>query len=320
MAILVTGGSGLVGAILTRFLAEKGEQVWVFDKWKGTQRFLGIEDRVRITQGDLGNFSKVLETVKASAPRVIYHLGGMLSLPCNADPQSAFSSNVAGTYHVLEAARLFNVPKVIFSSTRGTYGLDIQTPVIDDFTLQRPETMYGSTKVFAELLGRFYRGKYGIDFRALRFPSVIGPGTQSTGLSMYNALAVEKAFYGEAYDIFVEPEVRCPVLYFKDAARSLLLLEATPPEKIQTVCYLIAGVKPPISAGELVAEIKKHLPKAAFHFKPDPAAMAFHNKVSRYTLDDSRAEKEWGWKVEYSLAKMIADYLAELRANSERYR
>jgi nucleoside-diphosphate-sugar epimerase len=137
---------------------------------------------------------------------------------------------------------------------------------------------------------------------------------------MYNALAVEKAFYGEPYDIFVDPDVRCPVLYFKDAARSLLLLEAAPSEVIRTVCYLIAGVKPPISAAELVAEIRKHYPGAVFNFKPDPAAMAFHKKVSKYWLDDSRAQKEWGWRVEYSLAKMIADYLAELRTNTERYR
>ncbi len=80
------------------------------------------------------------------------------------------------------------------------------------------------------------------------------------------------------------------------------------------------GVKPPISAAELVAEIRKHLPRAVFNFKPDPAAMAFHNKVSGFTLDDSRAESEWGWKAEYSLEKMIVDYFAELRANPERYR
>jgi GDPmannose 4,6-dehydratase len=125
MAILVTGGSGLVGAILTRFLVEKGEYVWVFDKWKGVQRFLGIEDRVKIIQGDLGNFSQVLETVKASAPQVIYHLGGMLSLPCNADPQSAFSSNVAGTFHVLQAARIQNATDKntqFYPKARGSFG------------------------------------------------------------------------------------------------------------------------------------------------------------------------------------------------------
>ena len=320
MSILVTGGCGLIGSILARMLVEKGIQVTVLDKWRIPQRFLGIENRVKILQVDLGNFSKVLEAVKESAPRVIYHLGGMLSAPSNADPQASFSSNVCGTFHVLEAARLFDVPKVIFSSTRGTYGLDIQEPVIDDFTLQRPDSMYGATKVFAELLGRFYRKRYGLDFRAVRFPSVIGPGTKSLGFSMYNAVAVEKAFYGEPYDIFVEPDIRCPILYFKDAARALLLLEAAPSQAIQTVCYLIAGPKPPISAAELVAEIKKHYPHAIFNYKPDAQTMNYHRNMQGLVYDDRRAEVEWGWKVEYSLEKMVADYYAELRANSERYR
>ena len=154
MSILVTGGCGLIGSILTRMLAEKGNKVWVLDRAKIIQRFSGIEDRVTFLETDLGNFSKVLEAVKESAPNVIFHLGAMLSAPSNADPPSAFSSNVCGTFHVLEAARLFDVPKVIFTSSRGTYGLDIQKAVIDDFTLQRPDSMYGATKVFGELLGR----------------------------------------------------------------------------------------------------------------------------------------------------------------------
>lgn len=320
MAVLVTGGYGLVGSVLTRMLVEKGEKVWVLDKFPVPQRFSGIEDQVKSFQADLENISKVLEAVKESAPGVIFHLGGMLADSSDADPQSSFFSNVVGTYHVLEAARLFNVSKVIFSSTTATYGMDIKSPVIDDFTLQRPTTMYGSTKVFAELLGRFYRTKYGIEFRAVRFPAIIGPGAKTAHVSIYNAWAVEKAFYREAYDIFVEPDVRCPVLYFKDAARALLLLEAAPAEKIQTVCYLIAGIKPMASARELVAEIKKHFPQAILNYKPDPMAMAFHSYRQGLTLDDTRAEKEWGWKPEYSLEKMIADFYAELKGHPERYR
>lgn len=320
MSILVTGGCGLVGSTLTRLLVEQGEQVSIFDKWIATQRLSGIEDRVKIIQGDLANFSHVLEAVKMSAPRAIFHLGGMLSLPSNADPQSSFHTNVAGTFHVLEAARLFHVERVIFTSTTATYGLDILGSVIDDLTLQRPTTMYGSTKVFGELLGRFYRSKYGIDFRAVRFPSVIGPGARIAHISIYNAWAVEKAFHGEPYDIFVEPEIRCPVLYFKDAARVLILLERAPKVSIQTVCYLIAGIKPMISAAELVAEIKKHFPQANLNFKPDPLAMDYHRKVQGITFDDSKAEQEWGWKPEYSLERMIADFYEELRSYPERYR
>jgi len=268
----------------------------------------------------LGNFSKILEAVKKSIPKAIFHLGGMLSLPSNADPQSAFATNVAGTYHVLEAARLFNIPKVIFTSTIATYGLDIQKPGINDFTLQRPITMYGSTKGFCELLGRFYKTKYGIDFRAVRFPSVVGPGAKTAHISIYNAWAAEKAFYGEPYDIFVTPENRCPVLYFKDAARSLLLLEAAPAEAIQTVCYLLAGIKPMNSAAELVAGIRKHFPQAILNFKPEPLAMEFHSKSQGITYDDSLAEKEWGWKPEYSREGMIANFYEELKGNPERYR
>src|SRR4030043_102386 len=56
MSILVTGGSGLIGSTLTRMLAEKGEKVWVFDKWIGHQRFAGIEDRVQTIPGGPGQF------------------------------------------------------------------------------------------------------------------------------------------------------------------------------------------------------------------------------------------------------------------------
>lgn len=320
MTILVTGGCGLVGSMLTRVLVEKGEDVWIFDKRIAAQRFSGIEGRVKTIEADLGNLPKVLEAVKESRPRVIFHVGGMLSLPSDADPQSAFFSNVAGTFHVLEAARLFNIPKVIFTSTTATYGLDIQAPVIDDFTLQRPITMYGSTKVFAELLGRVYRRKYGIDFRAIRLPAVIGPGGKTYHISVYNTWAVEKAFYGEPYEIFVEPDIRCPIIYFKDAVRGLLLLEAAPAEAVQTVCYLIAGIQPMVSARELVDEIRKHFPNAVFSYKPEPLAMAHHRHRQGVVLDDSKAEKEWGWSTEYSLERIIGDFYDEMRTHPERYR
>ena len=320
MSILITGGYGFIGSMLARMLVEKGEKVWLLDNFPRPQRLLGIEDRLKVFETDLGNFARVLEAVKESGPKVIFHLGAMLSLPSNTDPQSSFSSNVGGIFHILESARLFNVPKVIFTSTTATYGIDMQGPVIDDSTLQRPITMYGTTKVFGELLGRFYRTKYGLDFRAVRFPSVVGPGAKVAHVSIYNAWIVEKPFYGEPYDIFVEPDTRCPIIYFKDAARSLILLEAAPREAIQTVCYLLGGIKPITSAGELVAEVKTHFPKAILNYKPDPFALAVHTKSQGVSFDDSKAEKEWGWKTEYSLATMVADLYAELRANPERYR
>ncbi|MCX5914655.1 MAG: hypothetical protein NTV04_22300 [Deltaproteobacteria bacterium] len=158
-----------------------------------------------------------------------------------------------------------------------------------------------------------------MDFRAVRFAAIIGPGAKTAHISIYNAWAVEKAFSNEPYEIFVEPQIRCPILYFKDAARALTLLNSAPPEAIQMICYLIAGIKPLTSAAELEAAIRKHFPKARLTYKPDPLAMAFHGKNQGLKFEDAVAEKEWGWKPEYSLDGMIEDFYAELRKNPERY-
>jgi threonine 3-dehydrogenase len=320
MSVLITGGSGLIGSTLARMLVQRGEQVWVFDRQISQGRLSGLQESVKTIRGELGNFSHVLEAVKESTPTAIFHLGAVLSIPADADPSSAFSANVEGIYHVLEAARLFGTPRVVFTSTMATYGIDIRGSVIDDGALQRPTTLYGTTKLFGELLGRFYRTRYGLDFRAVRFPSIVGPGATVEHVSIYNSWAIEKAVRGEPYDIFVEEQIRCPVLYFKDAARSLLALEAAPKDAVQAVCYTLAGIDPLPSAGELAAAIHEQFPKAVLRFSPKAFPMEFHSKLQGRTFDESSARREWGWKPEYSLRAMIADFAAEYADHPERYR
>ncbi len=319
MSVLITGGCGLIGSTLARMLAGKGESVHIFDRAIIPARFSGIEGRIVTVRGDLENFSHVLEAVKQAKPRVIYHLGAVLSIPANADPPAAFAANVDGTFHVLEAARLFGVEGVRFTSTMATFGLDIEGPSIGDRTLQRPTTLYGATKVFGELLGRFYATRHGLDFRAVRFPSVIGPGATVAHVSIYNAWAVEKAALGQPYDIFVEPHIRCPVLYFKDAARSLVVLDAAPKEKARTLCYTLAGIDPIPSAGELADAVRARFPSARIGFTPDSFAMEYHEKLQGLSYDESCARTELGWRPEYSLPRMIADFAEECKANPERY-
>ena len=318
MSVLITGGSGLIGSTLARMLAARGDVVWIFDRAIAPERLSGI-DGVRTIRGDLERFSHVLDAVKQAKPRVIYHLGAMLSIPANADPPAAFAANVEGTFHVLEAARLLEVEHVRFTSTTATYGLDMQGASIGDHTLQRPTTLYGTTKVFGELMGRFYKTRFGIDFRAVRFPSVIGPGATVPHVSIYNSWAIEKAVRGEPYDIFVEPHIRCAVLYFKDAARSLLVLDAVPPDSVKAVCYTLAGVEPEPSAGELAAAIRQQFPGAAIGFTPDAFSMEYHAKLQGLTFDEGSARAELGWRPEFSLPRMIADFAEEYRSHPERY-
>jgi nucleoside-diphosphate-sugar epimerase len=127
MTILITGGTGFIGAEVVRFLLHNGvSKPVVFDIAPNLRRLADIADQVEVLRGDLGTFSHVLDVVRQVHPTTIYHLGAMLSAPSEADPPAALRVNALGTFHVLEAARLFNVPQVLFSSSVGTYGLDMQ--------------------------------------------------------------------------------------------------------------------------------------------------------------------------------------------------
>jgi GDP-D-mannose dehydratase len=81
----------------------------VFDINPSMQLLDDLSNHIDFMRGDLGNFSHVLNAVKRTKPQTIYHLGGMLSLPSDADPWAAMHANALGTFHVLEAARLFDV-------------------------------------------------------------------------------------------------------------------------------------------------------------------------------------------------------------------
>ena len=114
MSIFITGGTGFIGAEVVRLLLKQGEtDITIFHRRANFQRVVDIADQVTFIQGDLSNFSHVLHAVKTAKPTIIYHLGAMLTVPSDADPASALQTNVMGTFHVLEAARLYDVSQVI---------------------------------------------------------------------------------------------------------------------------------------------------------------------------------------------------------------
>ncbi len=318
MGVLVTGGTGLIGAALVRLLVERGEvHVVAFDRNTGKMNLIDVAHRVTLIQGDLGVFSHVVEVVKGCRPTIIYHLGAMLTVPSNDDPASAFQTNVVGTFHILEAARLFGVKQVLFASSIGSYGLDIKGEVIDDFTIQRPASMYGVSKVFGENLGRYYRLKYGLDFRGLRYPGIMGPGFRTPSLARYASMLIEESVKDRSFTLTMAPDVKHPLLYFKDAVLAMIKLAQAPEADIKTVNYVLNGVEPLKTAQEWVDMVKGRLPGARLSFEPDPAVTRIYHSIR--PLDDRCARKEWGWQPEYDHERLMDDFVAELRQHPERY-
>ena len=239
MASLITGGSGLVGAELARILVRREQKVVVFDIAK-SKRLSDIEDRVKFIRGDLGNASEVFNAVKDNEITHIYHMGAMLTGDSEANPWGSFQTNVVGTYHVLEAARLFGVKGMMFTSSIGTFDASL-VPELSDTVLQRPRDFYGVGKLYCEGLGRMYRRKFGLDFRGLRYPSVVGPGVATPG--HWDAPMIQSAIAGRPFQCHVPPDRGGAMIYYKDAAMAAHALLAAPPEKIKMVNYNVGGIR-----------------------------------------------------------------------------
>ncbi|UCH57438.1 MAG: GDP-mannose 4,6-dehydratase [Candidatus Bathyarchaeota archaeon] len=178
MNISVTGGAGYIGSLLVKKLVEDGHEVVSIDNLTngdyGNLRSLGIHKKAELLVGDIRD-AKFIEDVITGSDAIV-HLAAIPGLvKCKERPEEATSTNVYGTYRVLEAARKLDIGKVVFCSSAAVYGTPVEMPVTERHSL-RPMNLYGVTKLAGEKLMEIYHENYEIETMSLRFGNVFGVG------------------------------------------------------------------------------------------------------------------------------------------------
>jgi len=315
MVNLITGGTGFIGSHLALELHKRGEKVILFDVKEDCTIIKDIRDDISIIKGDLGSWPEVLHAVENNTVDTIFHTGSLLSASAEENPIAGHRVNANGTFTILEAARLFNVKKVIYTSTIASYGIDLPE-FVDEYTIQRPRTMYGVTKVFSELLGEYYNVKFGIIFRSLRLPSVIGPGRGEGGLSAYSTLMISEPALGRPYTVPVKEDTVMAIQYIKDAVQALIMLRDAKAENLKRNTYNMAGFLP--KAIDIVNSVKNYVPDAEIVFAPDEKTVKIVDGWAR-TIHETRAKEEWGWEPRYFLDETVKDFVRELQKRKDLY-
>ena len=319
MTKLITGGVGYVGSELARILVERGEKVVLFDITINTSRIADIANKCTVIQGDLSNYSQVMNAVKENGVTEIYHLGSMLTNASDLNPWGSFQTNVIGTYNVLEAARIFNVEKMMFTSTFGTFGL-LLDEVLTDVSVQRPITFYGCGKLYCEGLGRYYSLKFGLDFRSIRYAQMIGPGVRTQG--HWAPAMIEDAINGKVNEcMYAYPETAISMIYVKDAARAAYMVLQAPRDNIKMMNYNVAGISDFVTAAELERTLGNRYKDSKVAYRPDSSLEEIGNDFRTLKrFDDSYARIEWGWYPEYDTIDRIIDaFEKDIKLEPERY-
>jgi nucleoside-diphosphate-sugar epimerase len=222
--------------------------------------------------------------------------------------------NINGLYNILEIARERKLPRVFCPSSIAVFGPETPRDNTPQETILRPTTMYGVSKVAGELLCNYYVQRFRVDVRGVRYPGIISSETLPGGGTTDYAVAIfYEAVAHKTYTCFVRADTTLPMMYMPDCITGTIdLMEADFSQLGHHADFNMASMS--FSAGQLAAEIKKHIPDFVCEYQPDGRqAIADSWPMS---IDDSAARQEWGWQPEYDLAAMTADMLDKLGKRS----
>jgi nucleoside-diphosphate-sugar epimerase len=172
--VLVTGGAGFIGSHLVEKLVEAGAVVTVLDDFSSglEENLAEVKDRITIIPGCITCPDTCLSA--AQGKKFVFHLAAFTSVAASLeDPSRCHMVNVAGTAHILEAARRTAVSTFVFASSAAVYGNT--TYRCHERATPEPTSPYGFSKFLAELYTAYYSKSYGIKTISCRYFNVYGP-------------------------------------------------------------------------------------------------------------------------------------------------
>jgi nucleoside-diphosphate-sugar epimerase len=307
---LVTGAVGQIGSELTMALRERygGDRVVAAGHRTPPSETLRASGPFEVV--DVTRRESIEEVVRKHNIDTVYHLAAILSAVGESKPLLAWDVNMNGLYNVLEVAREHEMVRLFCPSSIAVFGPSTPRDDTPQETILGPSTMYGVTKVSGELLCNYYVQRFGLDVRGLRYPGIISAETLPGGGTTDYAVAIYyEAVRQQRYTCFVREDTVLPMMYMPDCIKSAIdLMEADGSLLQHHADFNVAAMS--FSAGELAAEIGKHIPGFVCEYEPD-SRQAIADSWPR-SIDDSAAREEWGWKPSYDLAAMTVDMLEKL--------
>jgi UDP-glucuronate 4-epimerase len=227
MRTLVTGGAGFIGSHLVEKLLSAGHEVSILDDFNDFYdpaikhaNIAAVADHVRVHAIDLRDGRAVKDLFHREKFETIAHLAARAGVrPSISDPQLYFDTNVNGTLHLLEAARLSGTERFIFASSSSVYGISKWCRSRKICISRRRSVPYAATKIAGEFLCSTYSHLYQMRIVALRFFTVYG-ARQRPDLAIHQF--TRRIYNGRPIDQFGDGSTRRDYTYIDDIIQGVM--------------------------------------------------------------------------------------------------
>lgn len=309
--ILVLGSGGQIGSELTMRLRE----VYGGANVVATDIKLPLRDEIMqsgpVEQCDATKGEEIDAIVKKYKIDTIYNLVAILSATAEKNPMLGWNIGMGALLNCLEVSKENNCA-IFTPSSIGAFGASTPLNGTPQDTIQRPNTIYGVTKVAGELLGDYYYARFGVDARSVRYPGLIsnvtlpGGGTTDYAVEIYYA-----AVNGETFYCPLNQNTQLDMMYMPDALDAAInIMEADPTKLIHRNSFNVTAMH--FNPEEIYKEIQKHIPAFKMEYKLDEVRQKIADSWPNW-MDDTCAREEWGFKPKFNLESMTVDMIDKLK-------
>ena len=315
MRVLVTGGMGVNGARVVRKLVALGLDPVVLDRRPDYSLLPELEGQLRFLAGDIMDIEELTALLRRHAVQRVVHMAAYISPDMNRELLPVFTVNAQGSVHVMEACARAGIERLVYTSSRAAYGnlppvgTPDYRPIAEDHPA-RPFHVYDVAKLASEGMGQAYQRTHGLQFAALRFAGIYGPGKMARhgNLSLRSRM-VEHPLEGRSVTVPAGGDQIDDMIYVDDVAQGIV--GALLAERLNHSVYNIASGKGQ-TIRDLADAVRSVVPGAQIEVGPglDPLG----SDVSYYAIYDiSRARADFGFEPRFSLEDGVRDYVDTLR-------
>ena len=301
--VLVTGGAGFIGSHIVDRLLHDGHEVWIVDDLS-TGKKENINKKAEFIKMDIAE-PGLCDALRAAKPEIVFHCAAQIDVRKSIDdPIADARANIIGTINLLEACRVWQSKKVIYSSSGGTIYGNVDKPATEDFPVL-PLSPYGVAKLACEHYLRCYTVWHGIEFTVLRYANVYGPRQDPLGEAGVVAIFSNKMLSGETPIVYGFGKMIRDYVYVGDIVEANMAAIEKGEGEILNI-----GTSRPTSVNELFNIIADVL---SFQEKPVMKS-ARNGELKSNFLSYGRAKEVLEWEPRVSLEeglKMTTDWFKE---------